>query len=79
LNRIIAICIWAQDRFSPISPKDGLEQINESRCDYLVCNKPGEDMSKEDFSGIKSDFGKNCKGRSGPHKDTLEYKEYSNL
>jgi hypothetical protein len=36
-------------------------------------------MSKEDFSGIKSDFGKNCKGRSGPHKDTLEYKEYSNL
>ncbi len=80
LNQMITVGVWmARTGFSPMTPKDGLEQINESGCDYLVYNKPGEDMSAEDYKGVKDDFEKEVKEDPGRHKDTLEYKGYSTL
>ncbi len=80
LNQMITIGVWApRTGFSPMSVKDGLEQSNESGCDYLVYNKPGENMSAEDYKGVKDDFEKEVKEDPGRHKDTLEYKGFSKL
>ncbi len=80
LSQMIAPGIWVpRTGFSPMTAKDGLEQINESGCNYLVYNKPGEDMSAEDYKGVKDDFEKEVKEDPGRHKDTLEYKGYNKL
>jgi hypothetical protein len=71
----------ARTGFSVMSAEEALKQIAESSTDYYVYNsqKPGEDMSADDFKGVKEDFEKEVKEDPGRHKDTLEYKGVSKI
>jgi hypothetical protein len=81
-NQGIFMGIWmARTGFSVMSAEETLKQIAESGTDYYVYNnqKPGEDMSADDFKGVKEDFEKEVKEDPGRHKDTLEYKGVSKI
>lgn len=65
--------------FTVMTYEEAMKQINEEGCDYFIYNEqhPGEDLPVKDYQETKDDFEKEVKEDPGRHKDTLEYKGYS--
>jgi hypothetical protein len=67
--------------FAAMAAENALKHIGERGSDYLVydSHNHGEDMAVPVFEKLRNNFEKEVKEDPARHKDTLEYRGYSNL